>query len=266
MSNAPQKLLRAYSNDFLDPESPTPLYFQLYTMLKDCIVGGVLADGDKMPSEKELATAFNVSRITARRALHDLSNDNLIARHRGRGSFVHYKYQPETITAPLTGMLEKLELMGRQTKIKVVSLRHGKPPASISEEFELADEQQSMCHIIRIRSHNSMPFAFYESWSLGLDKTITRQMLENTPRLEILRKAGLKITSVEQTLSAEAAAPDAASAGHHAGKTLLKLIRRAFDKKGKQIDYIHGVYNPDRFQYQMTMTLDKPSAKRSKSV
>ena len=64
MSDATQKLLRHYQGQLLDPDSPTPLYHQLHTMLRDCIVGGVLNDGDRIPSEKELAEAFGVSRIT----------------------------------------------------------------------------------------------------------------------------------------------------------------------------------------------------------
>ncbi|MGI9229657.1 MAG: GntR family transcriptional regulator [Gammaproteobacteria bacterium] len=262
MTNITQKLLHAYKSDVLDPNSPTPLYHQLYIMLRDCIVGGILPDGTKMPSEKELATTFNVSRITARRALHDLAEQNLVARHRGRGTFVNYKYRPEPVNAPLIGVLESLEHMGRETRIKVLSLRFNKPPAFISEEFEV-DAGHPLCHIIRVRSNQSMPFAYYESWSTGLNKSITRQVLEKTPRLELIRKAGIKIARVEQTLSAEAADPAAADAlGIMPGKPLLKLIRRAFDKKGKQVDYIDGVYNPERFQYQMTLTPNKTKKSR----
>jgi GntR family transcriptional regulator len=262
MSNTSQILIRKYSKDFLEPDSPTPLYHQLYSMLRDCIIGGVLKDGEKMPSEKEISNVFSVSRITARRALHDLAAEKLVARHRGRGTYVSYKYRPETVNAPLTGMLERLEHMGRETQIKVLALRFSKPPSEISEEFGLEENHDTLCHIIRVRSNKSMPFAFYESWSLGLDKSITREILEKHPRLELLRKAGVRIASVEQTLSAEAASPEAADAlGIMPGKPLLKLIRRSFDKKQKQVDYLLGVYNPDRFQYQMTMSVDKTDAK-----
>ena len=260
--NLTQKLLRAYKSNVLEPDSPTPLYHQLYTMLRDCIIGGVLPDGARMPSEKELAATFSVSRITARRALHDLARGGLVARQRGRGTFVNYKYRPEPVNAPLIGVLESLEHMGRETRIKVLSLRFNKPPAFISEEFAV-DAEHPLCHIIRVRSNKSMPFAYYESWSTGLNKSVTRQALEKTPRLELLRKAGVKIARVEQTLSAEAAGPAAADAlGIMPGKPLLKLIRRAFDKKGRQVDYIDGVYNPERFQYQMTLTPSKSAAGR----
>ena len=56
----------------IDADSPSPLYFQLYTVLHDAIVKGVLPNESHMPSEKELADGFNVSRITARRTLVEL--------------------------------------------------------------------------------------------------------------------------------------------------------------------------------------------------
>ena len=265
MNSATHILTRKYSKNFLDPDSPTPLYHQLYTMLRDCIIGGILNDGDKMPSEKEISSVYGVSRITARRALHDLATEHLVARHRGRGTYVSYKYRPETVTAPLTGMLEKLENMGRETKIKVLVLRFSKPPAIISEEFDLENDQQPLCHILRVRSNKSMPFAYYESWSSGLDKSLTKAALEAHPRLELIRKAGVRINSVEQTLSAEAASPSVAHAlGIMPGKPLLKLIRRSFDSKQNQVDYLYGVYNPDRFQYQMTMTLNRRTDKSTR--
>ena len=248
-------LLSKYHHGVLDPGSPTPLYHQLYSMLRDCILGGVLKDGSRMPSEKELSTTFKVSRITARRALDDLAAEDLVARQRGRGTFVNYHYQPELLNAPLTGALESLEHMGRETKIKVLSLRFIHPPAYIIDEFGISDERL-LCHMVRIRSNRNLPFAYYESWSLGFDKSIRKQALEKTPRLELLRKSGVKITRAEQTLSAEAASPSAANAlGIMSGKPLLKLIRRSFAEDGNQVDHLSAVYNPDRFQYRMSLTL-----------
>lgn len=255
MSQTASRLLREYHQNVLDPDSPTPLYHQLYTMLRDCIVGGVLKDGERMPSEKELADAFDVSRITARRALHDLAQHNLVARHRGRGTFVSYRYRPEPVNAPLVGMLENLELMGRATKIKVLGLHFIRPPVAIADEFDLEDGER-LCQILRVRSVRSMAFAYYESWTRNVDKSIiTRKALVQHPRLELLREAGLKIDRIEQTMSAKAASPDEADAlGVMPGKPLLKMVRRAYDRKDRQLDRLYAVYNPDRFQYHLTMS------------
>ena len=68
----------------VDPSSPAPLYYKLYTMLRDAIASGALRSGSKMPSEKELAATFDVSRNTARRALAELASEKMVVRRRGR--------------------------------------------------------------------------------------------------------------------------------------------------------------------------------------
>ena len=53
-------------------DSPTPLYHQLYSILKSMIVEDVLSYGERVPTESELADLFSVSRITSKRALTNL--------------------------------------------------------------------------------------------------------------------------------------------------------------------------------------------------
>lgn len=65
-----------------------PLYEQLYNYVLESIRTGKLRDGDRVPSEAELAGQFNVSRITSKKALELLEQSGLIERIRGKGSFV----------------------------------------------------------------------------------------------------------------------------------------------------------------------------------
>lgn len=65
-----------------------PLYEQLYRYVRDEIDAGRLAPGARVPSEKELALQFHVSRITSKRALEKLATEGAVQRARGRGSFV----------------------------------------------------------------------------------------------------------------------------------------------------------------------------------
>lgn len=65
-----------------------PLYLQIYNYLITGIKSGKYREGDRIPSEKELAEEFQVSRITSKKALEKLSNDGIITRQPGRGSFV----------------------------------------------------------------------------------------------------------------------------------------------------------------------------------
>ncbi len=69
----------------------TPLYEQLSAYVLDQVGSGRLKPGDRVPSEKELAEQFNVSRITSKKALERLVLAGVIERVRGRGSFVANK-------------------------------------------------------------------------------------------------------------------------------------------------------------------------------
>ncbi len=66
----------------------TIMYEQIYSDLLNKIQRGIFAQGDKLPSEKELSEEYGVSRITSKRALDILAENQYITRSRGKGSFV----------------------------------------------------------------------------------------------------------------------------------------------------------------------------------
>jgi GntR family transcriptional regulator len=72
----------------LDEKSAVPLYEQLNTILNDRILSGKWAFGQKIPSEAELVQEFRVSRGTVRQALSRLTQQGLVYRKPGKGSFV----------------------------------------------------------------------------------------------------------------------------------------------------------------------------------
>lgn len=61
---------------------------QVFEQLKQQIITGIWARGDRIPSENELAEIFDVSRITVRQALQKLAALGLIETRVGEGSFI----------------------------------------------------------------------------------------------------------------------------------------------------------------------------------
>src|SRR5258708_2858375 len=68
--------------------STTPLYQQIFEVLRDKIYGGEYEIDSFLPSEQEIAEFFRVSRITAKRALDEMANAGLAVRLHGRGTRV----------------------------------------------------------------------------------------------------------------------------------------------------------------------------------
>lgn len=63
-------------------------YQEIMTALESAIVSGRLAPGERIPSERDLATSFNCHRSTVAHALSELTDRKLIVRKIGSGTFV----------------------------------------------------------------------------------------------------------------------------------------------------------------------------------
>ena len=55
-----------------------PIYEQIYTQIKDCIISGELSEGDMLPSIRALAKDLRISVITTTRAYDELERDGFI--------------------------------------------------------------------------------------------------------------------------------------------------------------------------------------------
>ena len=66
----------------------TPRYQQVKNLIIERISKGELKPADRVPSENELVEAMNVSRMTANRALRELTSEGGVERIAGRGTFV----------------------------------------------------------------------------------------------------------------------------------------------------------------------------------
>ena len=155
-----EKLFSQHDLESLRGEARPPLYYQMYTLLKNRILDGSIAHGTQMPTEQQLAEAFNVSRITAKRAMDELAAEELVERRRGKGTHVTHHYNPEPVHAPLLGMLEKLASMGRHTKIRVLDIGELVPPGDIRVELGLDEDDTRAHRLVRVRmNENGEPFA-----------------------------------------------------------------------------------------------------------
>ncbi len=74
----------------IDRSSLLPLYAQLAEALKNAILSGELAFGEKLPSETELMVKYQLSRMTVRSAISLLCQDQYVEKIQGKGSFVRY--------------------------------------------------------------------------------------------------------------------------------------------------------------------------------
>jgi GntR family transcriptional regulator, transcriptional repressor for pyruvate dehydrogenase complex len=100
------------------------LYMDLVTEIKKQIRDGDLQTGQKLPSERDLAIQFNVSRNVVREATSVLQGEGLISVHAGKGAFV-----TEPNPNMITGTLERIMATYQTTVDDILEVR---------EELEVA--------------------------------------------------------------------------------------------------------------------------------
>lgn len=70
------------------------LYQKIKSYLLELIFENKLAQDFKLPSENALAQKFNTTRVTAKKALRELEDDDIVYSVHGKGTFVHESQRP----------------------------------------------------------------------------------------------------------------------------------------------------------------------------
>src|SRR5579862_3132452 len=103
----------------LDKNGFIPLYFQIQRALMEKIQSGELSEGDPLASEEELSRYYQVSRMTARQALHGLKTSGYAFSEKGRGTFVTRPKLEKNIMH-LRGFTEDMKHLGMVPSSKLL--------------------------------------------------------------------------------------------------------------------------------------------------
>ena len=242
---------------------PLPKYHQVYLVLREQLHEGRFDAG--MPGELALMAQFGVARVTVRRALAQLSQEGLIERAPGRGTRpVPKAHSAESTraaaasgaqTARLTGLLENLVIMGLRTTVKVLSVKHLPAPDEVAKALRLPPAEPVQ-KAERVRSTAEGPLSHITTWvPQAIAGGFGRRELAQKPILVLLEESGVRVGRAEQTISARLA--DAEMARHldvAVGSALLAVRRLIYDEDERPVQWLHGLYRPDRYEYQMQLS------------
>ena len=167
-------------------------YIRVYDKLYEMIQDGTFAPGSRLPSENDLAEQMQISRMTLRKALVLLQEDNLIQNRNGIGNFVttgepdfrtkSRQVLSHPVYACCTEALDEVELQMRiePPTQAILDLLHRKTPAIVLSDRWYKHGDTPLCYSLSI-----LPIEVIGKENLDLnDKEALRQYLEQ----EIYRK------------------------------------------------------------------------------
>jgi GntR family transcriptional regulator len=255
--NAPKKAER--SSEFApswSTEPRAPLYHRIFLILRNKILNGEYPDGSFLPGEAELAQAFNVSRITTKRALNEIAEAGFAVRQRGRGTRVLYSGGGTIVTGGLEGLRDSLRANARAPRI----LEFGEVPVSgdVAKALNI-DPGTIVQRAVRVCSGaDGAPYSHLTTFvPLGISKKLTRANLAKHSLLSLIEKSGTPVESAEQVITATLADDDIAAALQVSfADPLLKVTRIAYSREKLPLEYLVALYPPGRYQFIMSLTAD----------
>jgi GntR family transcriptional regulator len=248
---------------------PIPKYHQIYLVLHEQLRDGRFSAG--VPGEMALMQQFGVARVTVRKALERLSAEGLITREPGRGTRAitqaeHLARSPSspdktlngrsTPPARLTGLLENLVTMGLNTSVTVLDVIQINAPSDVAQALTLQADNLRVQKAVRVRSTKEGPVSMITTYvPEHISCHFGRKELEKKPILLLIEAAGVKVGRAEQTISACLADSEVAKhLGVEVGSALLAVKRLIFDNKDVPIQWLYGLYRPDRYEYLMQLS------------
>jgi GntR family transcriptional regulator len=244
------------------PSLPLPKYHQIYLVLREQLEEGRFASG--LPGELTLMQQFSVARVTVRRALELLEGEGMISREPGRGTRpMSPAVAPASLPdgdgqgyrAQLTGLLENLVSMGLRTSVKVLDVDTVTASSAVAAALQIA-VGDSVQKAVRVRSTREGPLSHITTYvPAEIAHQFGRRELARKPILVLLEESGVKVGRAHQTISAKLA--DAVVARHlnvAVGSALLAVRRLIYDDQERPVQWLHGLYRPDRYEYEMQLS------------
>ena len=136
-------------------EDDRPAYKRIKEHIENLVRSGRLKVGDAIPPESALTEQFKVSRMTANRALRELTDEGVLVRVQGSGTFVaQQKYQSTLVV--ILGITEEIISRGHVHRCEKILLKTIKADAKLAAEFELKPGAE-LFHSVLLHLENDVP-------------------------------------------------------------------------------------------------------------
>ena len=232
----------------LHADSASPLYRQLMQRLRADIASGVYPVHSRIPSEAELGQTYQVSRVTVRKALAELTNEGLLRRMQGKGTSDSAP-RLRTNLKEITSFHEACRMMGSVPGTKVLSAQIIHAEDALRDKLMLAGHET--LEVIRLRTADDVPVmletnCFPMTYAALLNADLTGSLYH------LLSKQGIEAASGTHEISLCYATPHQARLlDVEPGTALLQLDQVIYDQHSAPLHTSHQVIRGDRFTFRI---------------
>lgn len=223
-----------------------PLYETVKQHILDHIRDGHWQPGDKIPSENELVRDLSVSRMTANRALRELSDEGFVLREHGRGTFV----APRRLRGhPLEvrSIAEDIRGRGELYSMKLLLRENVEASAEITKEMKLPAKSK-VIHLSLVHMADGIPQQLEDRYvrSSLAPELMTMDFSTTSPTEHLLNKVPLH--EAEHIVSADMPSKNMAKSLKMSEREAVLIIARRTYSDGL-VASVAKLYHPgSRFE------------------
>ncbi len=151
-------------HDLADQEQAerVPAFQHIKNYLLAEIQAGHWKEGDAIPSEQALAKQFGVSRMTVNRAVRELTDEQILSRVQGSGTYVaQHKYQATLVE--IRNIADEVRARGHTHRSELHLLERGKASEHIAAALGVAVGRM-LFHSVIVHFENDVPIQLEDRW------------------------------------------------------------------------------------------------------
>jgi GntR family transcriptional regulator len=231
----------------------SPLYQQIKALITRSLQAGEWKPGESIPSETELALRFKVSQGTVRKAIDELSAENLLVRRQGKGTFVatHAEERVQYRFLRLTG--DEGQAVGPMQR-RFLDCRRLRAPADVARLLDLKSGDAAV-QIRRLLLANDRPVVLDDIWLPGtLFKGLTAERLSGYrgPMYGLFESEfGVRMIRADEKIRAVAADDTTAELLQvQPSAPLLSVERLSFTYGERPVELRRGLYETSTHFYR----------------
>lgn len=226
------------------------------------ILTGRIQVGERLPSERLLAAALRISRVTLRRAFALLQHAGILIPTRGRngGSIVSDRFADIDLS-DLSGLSAQLRRVGRTVTSRVVHVGIVEPNPKVVQALAM-DPDDMAYEVVRIRLADGEPVVLEDTF-LAMNRfagLLLRHDLDGSVYRLMDRGYHQAPTFALQLLAATMGTPEERHLLNMPdGLPLLRIVRTSWNASGKPVEYSDDRFRTDRLTLMVPGMVDRDS-------
>lgn len=227
----------------MTPSRPLPRSIEISETLIREIASGLLPDGSRLPTERQMAADYGVAVGTLRKALAVLEEKGLLERVQGSGNYVRRRANVQSVYSQFR--LEKLGGGGLPTAQIVDLMNTTSPESALAFGFSA-----TALRIDRLRSLDGHPVALERIWLDGrYGASADASQMSESLYAFYRDHLGLVISRVEDSVGVSDLPAWAKLPGINAGDASGYIKRRAWSQSGEAAEYSQTWFDPARARF-----------------